>query len=143
MQDSFKARRKLTVGKQSFDYYALDALGQYPVRRLPYSLKILLENLLRHEDGRTVTRDDIIALASADPRKLPQREIASFLRPAGRCLLRQLGQHRHDCPGQHCCRSGRERRRLHLVPLQRIRLGRRDVAGPPTPVAAEPRVRKR
>jgi aconitate hydratase len=76
MQDSFKARRKLTVGKQSFDYYALDALEQYPVRRLPYSLKILLENLLRHEDGRTVTRDDIIALASADPRKLPQREIA-------------------------------------------------------------------
>ena len=76
MQDSFKARRKLTVGKQSYDYYALDALAEYPVGRLPYSLKILLENLLRHEDGRTVTRDDIIALASADPRKLPQREIA-------------------------------------------------------------------
>ncbi|MGE0032022.1 MAG: aconitate hydratase AcnA [Steroidobacteraceae bacterium] len=76
MQDSFKARRKLAVGKQSYDYYALDALAEYPVGRLPYSLKILLENLLRHEDGRTVTRDDIIALASADPRKLPQREIA-------------------------------------------------------------------
>ena len=44
--------------------------------RLPYSLKILLENLLRHEDGTTVTRDDIIALASADPRKLPTREVA-------------------------------------------------------------------
>ena len=44
--------------------------------RLPYSLKILLENLLRHEDGTTVTREDIIALASADPRKLPAREIA-------------------------------------------------------------------
>ncbi len=76
MQDSFKARRKLAVGKQSYDYYALDALAEYPVGRLPYSLKILLENLLRHEDGRTVTRDDIIALAGADPRKLPQREIA-------------------------------------------------------------------
>ena len=76
MQDSFKARRKLVVGKQRYDYYALDALAEYRVGRLPYSLKILLENLLRHEDGRTVTRDDIIALASADPRKLPQREIA-------------------------------------------------------------------
>ncbi|MGH3306320.1 MAG: aconitate hydratase, partial [Nocardioides sp.] len=43
---------------------------------LPYSLKVLLENLLRHEDGRTVTREDILALAKADPRKLPQREIA-------------------------------------------------------------------
>ena len=44
--------------------------------RLPYSLKILLENLLRHEDGTAVTREDIIALASADPRKLAPREIA-------------------------------------------------------------------
>jgi len=76
MQDSFKARRKLAVGKRSFDYFALDALAEQQVDRLPYSLKILLENLLRHEDGRTVTRDDIIALASADPRKLPKREIA-------------------------------------------------------------------
>ncbi len=76
MQDSFKARRKLAVGGKSYDYYALDALAGHPVGRLPYSLKILLENLLRHEDGRTVTRDDIVALADADPRKLPQREIA-------------------------------------------------------------------
>ncbi len=76
MQDSFKARRKLTVGGRTYDYYALDTLAEYGAGRLPYSLKILLENLLRHEDGRSVTRDDIIALASADPRKLPQREIA-------------------------------------------------------------------
>ncbi len=76
MQDSFKARRKLTVGARSFEYYSLESLAEYPVGRLPYSLKILLENLLRHEDGATVTRDDIIALASADPRKLPAREIA-------------------------------------------------------------------
>ncbi|HXV40285.1 MAG TPA: aconitate hydratase AcnA, partial [Steroidobacteraceae bacterium] len=46
------------------------------VGRLPYSYKILLENLLRHEDGRTVTREDIVALATADLRKLPAREIA-------------------------------------------------------------------
>jgi aconitate hydratase len=76
MHDSFKARRKLTVGKRNYDYYALDALADQRPGRLPYSLKILLENLLRHEDGRTVTREDIVALASADPRKLPQREIA-------------------------------------------------------------------
>ena len=76
MQDSFKARRKLTVGDRSFEYFSLDSLAEYPVGRLPYSLKILLENLLRHEDGTTVTREDIIALASADPRKLPTREIA-------------------------------------------------------------------
>ncbi|MFZ2508585.1 MAG: aconitate hydratase AcnA [Steroidobacteraceae bacterium] len=76
MQDSFKARRQLKVGDRSYEYYSLDALSQYPVARLPYSLKVLLENLLRHEDGSNVTREDIIALASADPRRLPAREIA-------------------------------------------------------------------
>jgi aconitate hydratase len=77
MQDSFRSRRKLAVEGRTYDYYALDALAEYGIERLPYSLKILLENLLRHEDGRTVTRDDIVALASADPRKLPQHEIAT------------------------------------------------------------------
>jgi aconitate hydratase len=76
MQDSFKARRKLEAGGRSYEYFSLDAIGEANVARLPYSLKILLENLLRHEDGRTVTREDILALAGADPRRLPQREIA-------------------------------------------------------------------
>jgi aconitate hydratase len=76
MQDSFQARRKLAVGERSYDYYSLDALAAHRVGRLPFSLKILLENLLRHEDGRTVTRDDILALATADLKKLPAREIA-------------------------------------------------------------------
>jgi aconitate hydratase len=76
MQDSFQARRKLAVGDRSYDYYALDALAAQRVGRLPFSLKILLENLLRHEDGRTVTREDILALATADLKKLPAREIA-------------------------------------------------------------------
>jgi aconitate hydratase len=76
MQDSFKARRKLEAGGGSYEYYALDAIGEGNVGRLPYSLKILLENLLRHEDGKTVTREDILALAGADLRKHPQREIA-------------------------------------------------------------------
>jgi aconitate hydratase len=76
MQDSFQARRTLVVGDRRYDYYALDALAAHRAGRLPFSLKILLENLLRHEDGRTVTRDDILALATADLRKLPAREIA-------------------------------------------------------------------
>jgi aconitate hydratase len=76
MQDSFKSRRKLVVGDKSYDYFALDALSEHRVARLPFSIKVLLENLLRHEDGRTVTRDDIVALATANLKKLPQREIA-------------------------------------------------------------------
>jgi aconitate hydratase len=76
MQDSFKARRKLKAGGRSYEYCALEAVGEPNVARLPYSLKVLLENLLRHEDGRSVTREDILALAKADPRQLPQREIA-------------------------------------------------------------------
>jgi aconitate hydratase A / 2-methylisocitrate dehydratase len=76
MQDSFKARRTLEAGGRRYEYCALDAIGEPNVGRLPYSLKILLENLLRHEDGRSVTRDDIVALATADARELPQREIA-------------------------------------------------------------------
>jgi aconitate hydratase len=76
MQDSFKARRTLEVGGKSYRYFALDVLADLGAGRLPYSLKVLLENLLRHEDGRSVTRDDILALAGADPRKLPEREIA-------------------------------------------------------------------
>jgi aconitate hydratase len=76
MQDSFKARRKFEAGGRSYGYFALDAIAEPNVGRLPYSLKVLLENLLRHEDGRSVTREDILALAKADPRKLPQREIA-------------------------------------------------------------------
>jgi aconitate hydratase len=76
MQDSFKARRTLEAGGRSYAYFALDAIGEPNVGRLPYSLKVLLENLLRHEDGKTVTREDILALAKADPQKLPAREIA-------------------------------------------------------------------
>ncbi|HEX5070052.1 MAG TPA: aconitate hydratase AcnA [Vicinamibacterales bacterium] len=65
--NSFKTRRSLTVGGQSFDYYSLPALEQagFPeVARLPFSLKILLENLLRREDNAFVRAADIRALAS-------------------------------------------------------------------------------
>jgi aconitate hydratase len=77
MQDSFKSRAKLNVGAKSYEIFKLDVLeAKYKVSRLPYSLKILLENMLRLEDGVSVTRADIEALASCDPKKLPPKEIA-------------------------------------------------------------------
>ncbi|HEX6228158.1 MAG TPA: aconitate hydratase AcnA [Solirubrobacterales bacterium] len=64
--DSFNCRRTLQVGDKSYDYYSLKAAEQNGldgIAALPASLKVLLENLLRYEDGRTVTRDDILAVA--------------------------------------------------------------------------------
>jgi len=80
MNDSFSARDSLNVAGRQYGIFRLDALSGTRVERLPYSLKILLENLLRHEDGRTVRAEDIQALANWDPRAEPAREIA--FRPA-------------------------------------------------------------
>src|SRR5271166_6944365 len=82
MTQSFKALTPLTVDGQTYYYYRLDALRAQglDVTALPFSLKVLLENLLRHEDGSTVTADDIRGLASWNPRAEPDREIA--FRPA-------------------------------------------------------------
>ncbi|HXA76945.1 MAG TPA: aconitate hydratase AcnA [Candidatus Acidoferrales bacterium] len=69
-KNSFSTRAKLRVGSDSFDIYRLDALeraGVGNVARLPFSLKVLLENLLRHEDERFVRTDDIPPLAGWDP----------------------------------------------------------------------------
>ena len=87
--NSFNARSSLQVGGREVEIYRLDALKSVgtDVRRLPYSLKILLENLLRHEDGMTVTADDIRALAMWDPKSRPDKEI-SFM-PA-RVLLQDF-----------------------------------------------------
>ena len=76
MTDSFGARSALAVGGKNYEIYRLDAVKEGHVDRLPYSLKILLENLLRHEDGRDVTRDDILALANWDPTAAPSTEIS-------------------------------------------------------------------
>ena len=76
MINSFGARQSLTVGDTEFDIFKLDAIGDSNVQRLPYSLKILLENLLRHEDGENITADDIKALAAWDPLAQPDQEIA-------------------------------------------------------------------
>jgi aconitate hydratase len=78
MSNSFGARSTLSVGGREYRIFRLDALASegVDVSRLPYSLRILLENLLRTEDGVTVTRDDILALARWDPKNPPDREIA-------------------------------------------------------------------
>ena len=78
MHDSFSTRDTLTVNGRTYGYYALPRLaGQFDIDRLPYSLKILLENLLRHEDGgQTVGPDHIRALAQWDPKAEPSVEIA-------------------------------------------------------------------
>jgi aconitate hydratase len=78
MNDSFGARSTLRVGGREYEIFRLEALARegYDVGRLPYSLRILLENLLRFEDGVTVTRDDVVALAGWDPASPPDREIA-------------------------------------------------------------------
>ena len=76
MTDSFKARTTLKVGAQQYDILSLAALKSQNVDRLPFSLKILLENLLRFEDGVNVTKGDIEALLKWDSKALPSHEIA-------------------------------------------------------------------
>ena len=76
MTDSFKTRSALTVGSRRYQIASLAALPQDKVARLPYSLKILLENLLRFEDGVNVKRSDIEALLAWNPNAAPAHEIA-------------------------------------------------------------------
>lgn len=76
MTDSFGARSTLNVGGNDYEIYKLDAVSEGHVARLPYSLKILMENLLRFEDGRDVIREDILALANWDPKAAPSTEIS-------------------------------------------------------------------
>jgi aconitate hydratase len=76
MINSFRARSTLNAGERSYEIWSLAALPQDKLARLPYSLKILLENLLRFEDGVSVTRADIEALLEWDPQASPSHEIA-------------------------------------------------------------------
>ncbi|SDS81840.1 aconitate hydratase [Actinopolymorpha singaporensis] len=71
--DSFGAKGQLEVGEASYEIYRLAAVDS--AERLPYSLKILLENLLRTEDGANITADDIRALAQWDANSEPSKEI--------------------------------------------------------------------
>src|ERR1700678_4521455 len=82
--DSFKCMKKLNVGTKTYEYFSLKAAekhGLEGVSRLPFSMKIVLENLLRNEDGRTVKKEDIEAVAAwLDNRGKAEHEIA--FRPA-------------------------------------------------------------
>jgi aconitate hydratase len=76
--DSFRAALELKVGDRTYAIYRLDALKQhgFAIERLPYSLRILLENLLRTENGSSVNRADIEALAGWKPGSPERAEIA-------------------------------------------------------------------
>ena len=77
--DSFQSKKTLAAGGKTYTISSLKPLEEkYPgqMKRLPLSLKILLENLLRHEDGRVVRKEDIEALVHWDPKATPDKEIA-------------------------------------------------------------------
>jgi aconitate hydratase len=81
--DSFKCRATLDVGSKTYTYFSLpeaEKNGLAGISRLPFSLKVLLENLLRFEDGKTVSADDIRAVAAWLDKRSSDREIA--YRPA-------------------------------------------------------------
>src|SRR3979411_1488596 len=81
--DSFRCCKPRKVGSKPYVYYSLPSAekrGLKGISRLPFSMKVLLENLLRNEDGRTVTKDDIKAVAEWLKTKTSERE--SAFRPA-------------------------------------------------------------
>ena len=86
--NSFGSRSILRVGNQEFEIYRLDALEKHgcSIKHLPFSLRILLENLLRREDGKAVKADDIRALASWSAKSRPGRRRSP------------------SCPAACCCR---------------------------------------
>ncbi|GMU64385.1 MAG: aconitate hydratase [Acidobacteriota bacterium] len=89
MLDSFGSHGTLSVGGATYRVARLSALERqgFALSRLPYALRILLENLLRREDGRVVSADEIRALAGWDPKAEPSREIAFM---PGRVLLQDF-----------------------------------------------------
>jgi len=77
MSDSFATKSRLDVNGRQFTYFSLDTLGkQFNIKRLPFSMKVLLENLLRNEDGVAVTKASIEAVAQWRPHAEPSTEIA-------------------------------------------------------------------
>jgi aconitate hydratase len=75
--NSYDAKATLAVGERQYEIFRLDALqASYDIARLPFSLKVLLENLLRNEDGESIRAQDIEALARWDARAEPATEIA-------------------------------------------------------------------
>jgi aconitate hydratase len=77
MPNSFDAKATLTVGERAYEIFRLDALqAKYDIARLPFSLKVLLENLLRNEDGESIRAQDVEALATWDAGAEPSAEIS-------------------------------------------------------------------
>jgi len=78
MMNSFKSKAALKIGLTSYTLFRLDALKKagFEIEKLPFSIRILLENLLRTEDGKSVTREDIETLASWNPAQKSESEIA-------------------------------------------------------------------
>jgi aconitate hydratase len=76
--NSFQSRSSLRVGSKEYEMYRLDALDKQGIstKHLPYSLRILLENLLRTEDGRNVTKEEVRAMAAWNSKSKPDKEIA-------------------------------------------------------------------
>jgi len=74
VSNSFNAKSTLKVGDKSYAYYKLDAAGD--ASRLPFSMKILLENMLRREDGEVVSREDVLSIVNWDAGAEPSKEIA-------------------------------------------------------------------
>ena len=76
--DSFKCRKTLKVGGKTYVYYSLPTAeknGLKGISKLPYSMKVVLENLLRNEDGRSVTKDDILAVGKWLKKRQLEHEI--------------------------------------------------------------------
>src|SRR5712672_1998705 len=78
LMNSFGSRSTLKVGAKEYEFYRIDALDQQGIstKHLPFSLRILLENLLRTEDGRNVTKEEVRALAAWNRNSKPEKEIA-------------------------------------------------------------------
>jgi|TARA_B110000008_G_scaffold61749_1_gene61571 aconitate hydratase len=76
MENSFGSQSVLELNNKNYEYYKLDAIEDNKVKLLPYSLKILLENLLRFEDGVNITKDDILAVVNWEPTAKPTKEIS-------------------------------------------------------------------
>ena len=89
-QNSFKTKSEMTIGNKTFHYESLPEFEKATgssTTHLPYSIRVLLENLLRYEDGKTVTKEDIEAIKNYDPKAKPSKEIQ--FRPA-RILLQDF-----------------------------------------------------
>ena len=95
--DTFHSRSSLDVDGRGYEIYRLDAVPG--LERLPYSLKVLAENLLRTEDGANITADHVRALAAWDPAAEPDTEIQFTPGPRRHAGLHRCALHRR--PGHH------------------------------------------